>query len=251
MTLISNNIAKDATENLTVLNKVQNDISELRELENEFHLEPKNEQKNLFSAKRAEIKADSETLIGNIDFTERMMAIDDRLNKAMDSFNAIYALQEEIGFSFEAGMLGQVRNTAHEVEVIVEGFDTKRLLVEVLLLRRHEKDFFIRSDLKYMEQFKTEWKTLNELLTTVSLSSEIKEELSGKLTAYHDAFTNLVSNMEKLGLNSQSGIKKEFNDRMLDLDAEFNKVVMMISKNAQSAIRRSNFISIGGLVIWI
>lgn len=112
----------------------------------------------------------------------------------------INGLLKERGFK-DFGLEGDLRKAIHELEKSTFEYDKATML----MLRRHEKDFFLRKDLKYQDEFN---KTLDQFYSTIENSTNPdKEEILKLLKNYQSKFNLVVSIDEKIGL--QSGGLKE------------------------------------------
>ncbi|QQD21059.1 HAMP domain-containing protein [Oceanospirillaceae bacterium ASx5O] len=87
---------------------------------------------------------------------------------------------------------------------------------DILLLRRNEKDFMARLELRYRDQFRSNFKALQD--NTKNLSDtlqqlEIDTRLTGQLQQqtqrYHDSFIALTELQETIGLDPKSGLYGE------------------------------------------
>jgi serine phosphatase RsbU (regulator of sigma subunit) len=87
------------------------------------------------------------------------------------------------------GIEGAMRNYAHELMKIKE-IDQ----INILMLRRHEKDFIIRKEVIYISQFKNVVrKVKSEILNNKSLSLAKKNKLNTIVENYNLAFSNFVN----------------------------------------------------------
>ncbi|MBM7035729.1 methyl-accepting chemotaxis protein [Vibrio ulleungensis] len=103
------------------------------------------------------------------------------------------------------------------------------LNVELLMLRRNEKDFLLRLDDKYLDSFNgnvQDFVAINQSLnqTIESFDFTITTQLGRDLKAYQQGFTSLVNQLTLLGLDDSSGLKGKFNqvldESLPSLDAE-------------------------------
>ena len=83
----------------------------------------------------------------------------------------------------------------------------------ILQLRRNEKDFIARKDLKYVDKFEKNYqqltqeiKRLKELLIVLDLSVQDVDKVSSSVTAYRNHFDALVESQKKIGLNPKDGL---------------------------------------------
>ncbi|MDO8786624.1 MAG: EAL domain-containing protein [Sulfuritalea sp.] len=82
------------------------------------------------------------------------------------------------------GFEGKFRQKAHDIEAIVSAAHQDRLMVDLLTLRRHEKDFVARGIDKYVEAFAQGIDRFRVDLAQARLSPEVKRKLLGLTTDY-------------------------------------------------------------------
>ncbi len=129
-----------------------------------------------------------------------------------ERFMAIVDLQKQIGFHHEDGLYGSLRKAIHRVEDILEARQQNRLLKDMLMLRRHEKDFMLRKDLRYLEKFDRDLRVLRSDLARAYLGGRTKKEVLTSLAAYEKDFKALVTATRKMGFNSSDGLHGEMRD---------------------------------------
>lgn len=85
--------------------------------------------------------------------------------------------------------------------------------VQILQLRRNEKDFIMRKNNQYFDKFKqriallnTDIDSLSTELNSIGRSSADARQLKEKLAEYQEIFTQLVNTQQTMGLDSQSGL---------------------------------------------
>ncbi|MFD2113634.1 methyl-accepting chemotaxis protein [Thiorhodococcus fuscus] len=130
----------------------------------------------------------------------------DALKDAFDGYLKIFEqLVEEyrtIGFDPESGLYGSLREAVHRAESSVDARQRDDLLAGILQLRRHEKDFMLRSNTKYVDKFEKDYGTLVDLAGN-------DQELISTLTGYRQDFLALVEAQERVGLTPDQGIRAE------------------------------------------
>ncbi|ANQ28014.1 methyl-accepting chemotaxis protein [Vibrio natriegens] len=128
------------------------------------------------------------------------------------------------------------------------------LEIRLLNLRRNEKDFLLRSDLKYLEKFNDNVdlfiqleEELAEILTHYDLPSS--HQLRTDLLAYQSGFQNLASASQQYGLNSESGLLGRYEPLLLDAKklADHQQILALI--HFDNAIKAGQFEpnSLGGI----
>ncbi|WP_415899871.1 methyl-accepting chemotaxis protein [Neptuniibacter sp. QD48_11] len=123
-----------------------------------------------------------------------------------DNFHQLVKLKQEIGLSHNEGLRGELRKAVHGAESKVKELDNYHLLADILQLRRNEKDFLIRKDLKYRKKFETNFEKLSNDLETELFNENDITETKQLLSVYRTKFLTLIDNYEKLGLNSKQGL---------------------------------------------
>jgi putative methionine-R-sulfoxide reductase with GAF domain len=121
-----------------------------------------------------------------------------------NGFEEIKSLLKTRGFK-DYGLEGSLRRAIHKIEKSSLPYDRALMLT----LRRHEKDFFLRKDLKYQKEF-------NETIATfsASLNNSKNEELLNLLTNYQAEFNQVVEIEKKIGLTTNEGKKGELYENM-------------------------------------
>ncbi|WP_215406295.1 methyl-accepting chemotaxis protein [Vibrio gigantis] len=101
---------------------------------------------------------------------------------------------------------------------------TKELEVRLLNLRRNEKDFLLRSDMKYLDKFDVNYNKflaseseLGAVLSDLGLanSTHLREDIE----TYHTSFVNLVKASEVYGLARDKGLLGEFHALLDNISA--------------------------------
>ncbi len=123
--------------------------------------------------------------------------------KRYEAFKSVFHQTEELlakrGFK-DYGLEGSLREAIHSIEKSESPYDK----VLMLTLRRHEKDFFLRKDLKYQNEFN---KIVADFNTTLLVAGST--DLLGMLQNYQKQFNQVVDIEKQLGLTDYDGIKGE------------------------------------------
>jgi len=127
------------------------------------------------------------------------------------------------------GMVSVLFTTSHFTKTGVQLHEatliTKDLEVRLLNLRRNEKDFLLRSDIKYLEKFENNYRQFQDLeseLATVleDLNLANTAQLRQDISDYHKSFTVLVGAYQVLGLSDDEGLLGQFHK---DLAVNFER----------------------------
>ena len=146
-------------------------------------------------------------LINDIGFQDTQAAIQlERVfNDYKNGFKQLVQIKNEIGLTPKTGAYGVLRDAVHEAEKQVKAQSDWQLLSSILMLRRREKDFMLRSDVKYLESFEKDLIIFNQALSASGISAPTKTTISAAMKSYQAAFQNLANLSIKLGLDSKSG----------------------------------------------
>jgi len=133
------------------------------------------------------------------------------------NFHALVEQQKLIGLHPKDGLYGALRDKVHQIETLITGYekeqgvtrDTHSLMRTMLMLRRHEKDFMLRGDLKYLTKFDKRIKILQQKLQASSLDNGFESQALTALKGYQTNFLALVKAKERFGLSSKEGILGE------------------------------------------
>ncbi|HOZ86727.1 MAG TPA: HAMP domain-containing sensor histidine kinase [Bacteroidia bacterium] len=137
------------------------------------------------------------------------------------------------------GTEGKMRQFAH----LLEGHEKEVGMINILQLRRHEKDFIIRQEEQYVkkhEQLVNEIK--NAVTANTRIGKETKNEILLLLGNYSTEFKTLVFYEKKLGLRSYGGLKKDIDEKSDKIEASLSLLVKTCKEKAGVAIFRMEII---------
>jgi hypothetical protein len=133
------------------------------------------------------------------------------------------------------GMLVLVGNQIYNTDRLINlNSQSKQLLNlshELLQLRRHEKDFLLRLDPQYVDQFKVRAEgfsqqitQLNPIFAKLGDTNTLFDELSLSFTQYRSQFFSLVSLQTQIGLNENSGFQGRFRQATHGLEEQLQRL---------------------------
>lgn len=108
------------------------------------------------------------------------------------------ALQRDIGLTERDGLQGKFRALVQGMEAEAAKADLDKLTISVLQLRRHEKDFLMREEQRYVDQIKAEVTKAQALIDASSLDPDRKKALKATLASYQGDFTDLAGKIGAL-----------------------------------------------------
>jgi serine phosphatase RsbU (regulator of sigma subunit) len=133
----------------------------------------------------------------------------DSLKIGMDSLTDLVYLRGFRGFGMEGALLDHA--------LILEG--TKCVeLSDLLILRRHEKDYFIRNEAKYIKQFNDRLDLMKfKLNSCENITKEKKDEVILELLTYQAIFNRIVEIDRLLGIKDNTALKKKLDSVVIGL----------------------------------
>ncbi|WP_108947252.1 methyl-accepting chemotaxis protein [Shewanella halifaxensis] len=137
--------------------------------------------------------------------TTSLSQFEQSLASYSDTFAQVTSLSQQIGLTPKTGLYGTLRDAVHQVEEVVNRYNEPKLMVQMLQLRRAEKDFMLRRNLSYVAKFDANLDKFNSLLLSSQLAAESKLQVSKLIKQYDADFKALVSKEQLLGLSISEG----------------------------------------------
>lgn len=183
---------------------------------------------------QAEYQKNFQKLISSVDKTslglkeyglngDKVQVLKNILNKYSENFTNIVSIQQKIGLTPEDGLYGSLRDSVHSLESLLKKDTNYKLQTDMLMLRRAEKDFMLRSDLKYLEKFD---KSLNVFLDD-SKTAKVSDydKAINLLNDYKRDFYNLVEGYKQIGLTPKDGALGEMRETIHQADKSLKELL--------------------------
>ena len=122
------------------------------------------------------------------DESAAMTSIRGLFEKYVNSDQRIISLRRTLGLKHDAGIEGQLRHAVHSAENILTAASQDALLVDLLMLRRHEKDFMMRREQRYIDKFNARYEQFQSKLISSDLSSRDRQAVIGFMEDYVEGF---------------------------------------------------------------
>jgi len=104
-------------------------------------------------------------------------------------FAKIAALWKTLGLNEDGGLQGSLRKAVHGAEQVIGENAADDLMVKLLMMRRHEKDFMLRLDPGYVDRLDKRVDEFNAILASkADIPAELKAAMTDGLRIYKDAF---------------------------------------------------------------
>ncbi len=141
-------------------------------------------------------------------------------------FNKTIKLVEKRGLNEEKGLEGKLRVSVHRVEGILDKVNNQTILIDMLMCRRHEKDYFLRHEKKYIDELKESVSLLKNHTQKSNLSLSTKEQIKILIDNYENDFLAASGIINDINQNAESLNK---------VDSEANLLIAEIINRRQSA----------------
>ncbi len=173
--------------------KLDVDLLESRRSEKDFLLRSDEQYAAQHEARAKNVNTDLDALqalaTGQADLAKNVAAAREGYGKYSEHFKAAVEAKRKLGLSEDKGLEGVLRKSVHDIESKIKEFDDPKLAVQMLMMRRHEKDFMLRRDKKYGDQLNQAATDFLTELASTSISDANKTEIKQKLTAYQQNFS--------------------------------------------------------------
>ncbi len=153
-------------------------------------------------------------------------------------FDRIVVARQQMGLDPKSGHLGVLRERAHEIEKAASAAGRLEIENAVLQLRRAEKDFMLRLDRSYVEQFDGLSKKLDTIVRAAGLEGTTEKAILVAAEIYRKSFLAWVeaageaAAAEKAMMNSHRGI-----------EPIIDEVEKQIAKETADAVARAESVS--------
>ncbi|MBR1300327.1 methyl-accepting chemotaxis protein [Bradyrhizobium sp. AUGA SZCCT0042] len=201
-------VYRDAADNARTIaelnSKIEVELLEGRRAEKDFLLrnDAKKADGQIEIAKA--VAADIDTLHGKIvavgkpELARQIEAMSASLKKYQTHFTAVVEQKRQLGLDEKSGLEGRLRASVHGIESQVEQLKESALLITMLTMRRHEKDFMLRRDRKYGDEMKKRNAEFVAGLDAANIPEAAKVELKQKLADYQRDFQAWMEQALKL-----------------------------------------------------
>ena len=127
--------------------------------------------------------------IGKPDLAGQITIMSDALKQYQAHFAAVVEQKRQLGLDEKSGLEGRLRTSVHDIEARVDQLHEQALLITMLMMRRHEKDFMLRRDAKYGDELKKRASEFVAEVAKADIPEAAKTELKQKLADYQRDFS--------------------------------------------------------------
>ncbi len=137
------------------------------------------------------------------------------------SFDSIVNAWQKKGLNEKLGLQGEFRDIVHKLMKESDNYDTSKLKITLLQIRRAEKDFNLRRQPKYIDKAHRFIETFKTQLEASTLFPATKEELRKSIDEYKKSFDSFVKNINKTKNGSE--INSRFRKAAHNIERLLNK----------------------------
>jgi methyl-accepting chemotaxis protein len=170
-------------------------------------------------------------------------------------FNQLVQLSQQVGLDPTSGLYGELRAKAHELEQSFKDTNDLMLTTQLLQLRRAEKDFMLRLDLKYLDSFNKGFAEFRNQIQSNITDTAKASNIQQLADAYSAAFVRLVEGEQKIGLAHDQGLMGQMREAIhqtedsLDLMSEETEAAVNQASSASQTLAISLFVLVLVVVI--
>ncbi|MFT5298116.1 MAG: methyl-accepting chemotaxis protein [Colwellia sp.] len=179
-------------------------------------------------------------------------ALSDVLNLYRDKFVLLVKQQKTVGLHAKDGLYGSLRSEVHQIENLITEREKSSgaslalhsLMRTMLMLRRHEKDFMLRRDVKYVDKFNQRIEIMRNKLINNAMGNDFQQKSEVALNNYHQQFLELVEGEKKFGLTSNEGITGEMRENIHQVEVLLKSFKQFAIENIEQHISQKKLIDI-------
>ncbi|NVP54408.1 methyl-accepting chemotaxis protein [Mycoplana rhizolycopersici] len=123
-----------------------------------------------------------------VELAAELQEIGARFETYRSAFASLVKLNVELGLDQSQGLEGAMRSAVHGIEKQLQDIDDAGVRASMLMLRRHEKDFILRRDAKYIERHAEEAKTFTGLVRKLYRPGAQRQRVMERFDVYRISF---------------------------------------------------------------
>ena len=173
------------------------------------------------------------TLISSISSTceQQLILLENLYFDYLTTMQQMFEYNIELGLNHNLGKYGKLRDAIHDVENHFKKNSDATLLVDMLQLRRHEKDFMLRGLPKYVKKFDTQYIALEKKIKTKNKNTK---QILHSLQNYSISFHEFVDLFLKVGLKNTGGLNVEIKELRNEFEINYNSFNIKLKEKIQS-----------------
>lgn len=172
-------------------------------------------------------------------------------------FEALVAAWRKKGLDHNSGLQGRFRDRAHELEDLADNFKVGALYLQLLQIRRGEKDYLLRHDKQYVRMAQEEIQTLRSQVAQSGISPGNKQKFNVLLDSYETDFFALVEQndiIDRLAMEMNDAARQitQMAERNVEIaDRKMKETTETINANSQTNSRLMLIVAFVALLLGI
>ena len=134
------------------------------------------------------------------------------------------------------GTIGQMRKEIHTIESQLEKQQNNLFSAKMLMLRRHEKDYLLRKDLKYQEKFN---KVIAEFTDLLKKQGNVGNSMIKTIQSYQYFFEEVINYDKQLGYNNLTGTLYQLNTSINKIESNLKVIQDEIKQSSTKQINKT------------
>jgi methyl-accepting chemotaxis protein len=159
----------------------------------------------------------------------------DQVAAGFDGYTKEFAKLEQaeinLGLDEKLGLSGSLRAAVHDIEAKLKDTSDPQLMSGMLTMRRHEKDFMLRRDPKYVDELNKSASAFSKAVAVSELAPAMKVDIEQKLRKYQADFGSWAKGAQDAAQHATS-VSKQYSQIEPPI-AEIEKAVTQRHDNAQ------------------
>ncbi len=179
----SRKLAEDA-RNISLQNdKLGRDLLDARRAEKDFMLRHDEASSKRHATLTASSKrsidrlGESVRVAGLTTLSDKVAALGNGFSDYQKHFVELEQSEIRLGLNEKLGLSGALRDSVHDIEGKLKGVDNSRLAAAMLMMRRHEKDFMLRRERTYVDQFEKSASDFAKAVAASDLAPAMKADI--------------------------------------------------------------------------
>ncbi len=242
-------------QGLTTLLDVEADMQVLLAAKQNYLLTHSQKSRDYFLHEREELSEELHELdevLADLDLDATpLVAIYQDVDTIAAKFNELEQQVNRIGLDESKGLRGALRSAAHQVEKVFRDTEDYQLLSELLMMRRHEKDFLLRLDNRYVEKYDQAHAKLLATIKQAHINPTDRQQTKQNLEAYTHHFHQLVDSKRQLGLKENEGLRAELENSITSALAHQTSLVKTTLATIKRARDNQNQLLFSGTILLI
>jgi methyl-accepting chemotaxis protein len=228
-------------------------VLNLRRHEKDFALSRHSAPLEAFAAELSHLRTLLERLPAYDDAPSTQTSLGDlrvSINDYAAATQTVFGLRRQMGLTQDEGLEGSLRDAVHNVEERLSAFQDDELTVKMLMMRRHEKDFMMRVEPRYVDRLDARVSEFESLWRTRPYEEAVLDEVSELLASYQAGFHAWAETRLALE-DAEQTVERHYAELMSQLSAIETVVSesrIETNANADALNQRNQTVLIGLLV---